>query len=94
MKLSDKEIRESLEDVTSWEYDKSSSSIYKMFTLQDFATGLDLVNDIGVIAEKSNHHPDITLGWGYVKVVLTTHSEGGVTDKDIAFAQEVDKIQN
>lgn len=66
--------------------------ISKEFKFEDFKLALEFVNKVGVLAEKANHHPDIELGWGRVKISLTTHSEGKVTDKDRKLAEEIDKL--
>ncbi len=62
------------------------------FKFKDFKRALEFVNKVGELAEEANHHPDIELGWGRVKVSLTTHSEGKVTDKDLNLAAEIDKL--
>lgn len=67
-------------------------SLYREFSFENFAEALSFVNNIGALAEKTNHHPDIALGWGYVKVWLTTHSDGGVTEKDHALATQIDQL--
>lgn len=67
--------------------------LVKTFDFDDFKSALDFVNKIGAIAEKNNHHPDIELGWGRVKVLLFTHSEQKITDKDKNLAKEIDKIK-
>ena len=58
----------------------------------DFATGLDLVNAIGALAEAADHHPDIDLRYGTVHVALSSHDAGGVTDRDIALAGQIDAL--
>lgn len=69
-----------------------NSSISKEFTFEDFKSALEFVNKVGELAEEQSHHPDIELGWGRVKITLTTHSEGGVTDKDHQLAEKIDKL--
>jgi len=51
-----------------------------------------VVNAIGYLAEASWHHPDIEVSYDTVKVILTTHSEGGVTEKDIELAKKIDEL--
>lgn len=67
-------------------------SLYREFSFKNFAEALSFVNKVGELAEKANHHPDIALGWGYVKVWLTTHSDGGVTEKDHELATQIDQL--
>lgn len=73
-----------------WEED--NTQLHKTFTFVDFKTALAFVNKIGELAEKVNHHPDIELSWGKVGVHLTTHSQGGVTEKDHQMAKEIDAL--
>ena len=56
---------------------------------ENFADALQFVNDVGVLAEAADHHPDISFGWGYASVELTTHDRGGVTDVDLALARSI-----
>ncbi|HPC83062.1 MAG TPA: 4a-hydroxytetrahydrobiopterin dehydratase [Thermoanaerobaculaceae bacterium] len=52
----------------------------------DFSSALAATVRIGMLAERADHHPDLELGWGYLGVSLTTHSAGGVTEKDLDLA--------
>jgi 4a-hydroxytetrahydrobiopterin dehydratase len=69
-----------------------NNELTKTFTFEDFKSALYFVNKIGAIAEEEQHHPDIELSWGKVVVHLTTHSAGGVTEKDHALAQRIDEL--
>lgn len=62
----------------------------KEYTFKNFREALAFTNKLGEIAESMNHHPDIFLGWGKVKVTLFTHSAGGLTENDFVFASKVD----
>lgn len=66
--------------------------LQRVFTFEDFNTALAFVNALGKIAEAENHHPEIELSWGKVVLSISTHSEGGLTEKDFAFARAVEKI--
>ncbi len=59
---------------------------------KDFASALALVNEVGKLAEKANHHPDLEFGWGYLRITLTSHDKGGVTDRDRKLAAAIDKL--
>jgi 4a-hydroxytetrahydrobiopterin dehydratase len=50
------------------------------------------VNEIGKLAEAANHHPDLAFGWGYLRITLTSHDKGSVTDRDRRLAAAIDKI--
>ena len=77
-------------DLTDWR--KLAHGLHARFATDGFTNGLDFVNAIGAAAETADHHPDITLTWPTVDIVLVTHSEGGVTGKDLELAARIDGI--
>ena len=61
--------------------------------LHDFVAALEFVRSVGDAAEAANHHPDILLhGWNKVRLTLSTHSEGGLTEADFSMAGQIDRI--
>ncbi len=64
----------------------------RRWRLADFASGLALVNRIGVLAEAHDHHPDLLLGWGRVEITLWTHSVGGLSHNDFILAAHIDRL--
>lgn len=68
------------------------NKLTRKFNFKNFAEALAFVNKVGKLAESANHHPDMSFGWGYVEITLTTHSAGKVTDKDKKLAQQIDNI--
>lgn len=64
----------------------------KEFTFPDFAAALAFTNRIGAIAEEQNHHPDIYLAWGKVRVTTWTHTTNGLTEKDVKLAAAIDAL--
>ena len=63
------------------------------FKFEDFAAAMIFVNRVAEIAEERNHHPDsLVHGWNNVRLTLSTHSEGGVTDNDRALAEQIDAL--
>ena len=62
----------------------------KQYKLKNFVEALELVNRIGTVAEEQNHHPDIALAWGRVKVTIWTHKINGLTESDFIFAAKCD----
>lgn len=73
-------------------WQEENNALVKEFKFPDFKSALEFVNKIGEAAEAANHHPDIELGWGKVKVTLTSHDAGKVTDKDHALADAIGKL--
>jgi 4a-hydroxytetrahydrobiopterin dehydratase len=64
----------------------------RTFRTADFRTALLLTSVIGHLAEVAWHHPEITLGWGKVEVRLMSHDVGGITERDFALANEIERM--
>ena len=80
--LTDDEITEALRSRPGWRRD--GDALVRDFELPDFAAALAYVNAAGAVAEERDHHPDLLLhGWNKVRVTISTHSEGGITDLDL-----------
>jgi 4a-hydroxytetrahydrobiopterin dehydratase len=72
---------------------EEGDAIVRDFELKDFAAAMAFVNQVGEMAEGANHHPDILIhGWNQVRLTLTTHSEGKITDNDRAMAERIDGL--
>ena len=89
-KLSPEEILFNLAEMETWKAE--SDILSKRFEFANFAEALEFVNKVGAIAERHDHHPDISFGWGFAEINLTTHDRGGITISDIAVAKEIDAI--
>ena len=88
--LSKVEIQEKLKAMPHWSH--VGKSIVKKFTFKSFVPAIAFVNKIAEAAEKAGHHPDITINYSVVGISLSTHSEGGVTEKDFSLARQIDQI--
>lgn len=89
-RLSPEEFASALDDLSGWKV--NGDFIERSLKFENFAESLSFVNKVGALAEDADHHPDITFGWGYVNIKLTTHDRGGVTDVDIALANKIDAL--
>jgi 4a-hydroxytetrahydrobiopterin dehydratase len=90
--LSAKDVDTALaEQNIAWERD--GDALKTTVVLRDFAAALSFVNAVGAAAEAANHHPDIDIRWNKVHLVLTTHSEGGLTVLDLALASAIDRLR-
>jgi 4a-hydroxytetrahydrobiopterin dehydratase len=89
-KLSAEEILSNLAELNYWKV--VNNKLLKRFQLANFEESLAFVNKIGEIAETQDHHPDITFGWGYAEIFITTHDAGGITEKDFVLAKEIDNL--
>ena len=89
--LNQNEIEIKLKNLSGWNY--KSNQIGKEFKFKDFKSALEFVNEVGKQAEMMNHHPDIFLhSWNKVKLTVSTHSEGGVTEKDFKLAEKIESL--
>lgn len=89
-KLTEEEIENALNELNNWNVE--GNFLRKKFKFENFAEALEFVNEVGEIAEQADHHPDITFGWGYAEIELTTHDTGGLTHNDFDVAEEIDEI--
>lgn len=69
---------------------ETDGTLVRTFKTPDFLTAFNLVSALVGPAESLNHHPDIAFGWGYVRITLTTHDAGGITELDQRLAQAID----
>lgn len=88
--LSDEAIQDRLKTLPGWTLD--GRAIRRQFELRDFKEAMELVNRVADRAEAANHHPDITINWNKVTLALSTHSTGGLTEKDFRLAAEIDGL--
>jgi len=90
--LSSDEVDAALaEQGLAWEH--VGDELVTTVELHDFAAALAFVNAVGAAAEAANHHPDIDIRWNKVRLVLTTHSAGGLTVLDVALAAAIDRLR-
>jgi 4a-hydroxytetrahydrobiopterin dehydratase len=89
-RLSEREISERLGGRAGWEFE--DGKLTKTFRFDDFMGAVEFVNRVARVAESEGHHPDLGVSWGRVVVDLTTHSAGGVSDKDFKLASLIDGI--
>jgi 4a-hydroxytetrahydrobiopterin dehydratase len=88
--LSDEEVDARLRD---GEWRREGDEIVRDFKFADFAEAMAFVNRVAEAAEEANHHPDILVhGWNKVRLSVTNHSEGGLTDADFKLASTVDGL--
>lgn len=66
--------------------------IVREFNFDDYNSTVEFVNKVARIAEAENHHPDINFSYGKVKITLSTHEAGGLSEKDFAMAYKIDSL--
>ena len=91
------EIHKYQKKVDGWDIVKDKEEIFfleKKFDFKDFLESQKFVNNVGKISEQEGHHPDISYGWGYSKIKITTHAIKGLSENDFILAAKIDKIIN
>ena len=66
----------------------------KNLTLRTFLDSQDFINKVGRISEDEGHHPDISFGWGYAEIKITTHAIEGISENDFILAAKIDHLTN
>ena len=89
-KLAAKQIGLQLEAIPSWT--KRALTIRRTFEFDGFLKSIDFVNQVAKKAQKANHHPDLDIRFSKVTLTLTTHDEGGLTEKDFSLAKQCDEV--
>jgi len=75
-----------------WELDDNANHIVRTFRFRNFREALAFVQEIGELAETEGHHPDISFGWGYVTVSLSTKKIKGLHENDFIMASKIDRV--
>jgi 4a-hydroxytetrahydrobiopterin dehydratase len=88
--LSDGERDEALTSLPGWTYDGERNGIARRFVLADFSEAFAFMTRIALAAEKADHHPEWSNVWNKVDILLSTHSDGGVTARDVALAHAIE----
>jgi len=89
--LSEGEIEERLKSLQGWEM--KGGEITKTYNHKDFIDAISFVNKVAILAEKANHHPDILIKYNRVTLTVSTHDEGGITDRDFSLAKTIDGVK-
>lgn len=93
---SEQEKQTLLPGVVDWriQVDGSTELLERRFSFKNFATALAFTNEVGKLAEETDHHPELTTGWGYVSVRWWTHKVGGLHRNDFIMAAKTDRLYN
>ena len=88
--LTDEQVDAALPDLNGWE--REDGALRRSVKFPAFLAGIEAVRRVAQRAEEKDHHPDIDIRWRTVTFALVTHSEGGITEKDLALAHDIDTI--
>ena len=89
------EIHKYQKKVDGWDITKEKNEIFflkKKFTFKNFLDSQKFINNVGDISEVEGHHPDVTFGWGYAEIKITTHAIKGLSENDFILAAKIDQI--
>ncbi|MCI0528743.1 MAG: 4a-hydroxytetrahydrobiopterin dehydratase [Nitrospira sp.] len=89
-KLPPEEIKNQLAGISGWQL--ADNAIKKQFKFNDFMSAIAFVNRVAAAAEAADHHPDVTINYTRVTMTLSTHSAGGITEKDFSLAKQIDLL--
>ena len=90
--LTSDQIDAALATAPGWK--RQGASITRTFEHKDFVVAMAFVNRVATAAEAAGHHPDIDIRWNKVTLTLSTHSEGGLTQKDFDLARQISALPN
>jgi 4a-hydroxytetrahydrobiopterin dehydratase len=90
--LSESDRVEALQALDGWSYDAARNGIGRSLRFADFSAAFAFMTRIALEAEKADHHPEWSNVWNKVDILLSTHSDGGVTEKDMALARRINEI--
>jgi len=90
-KLNADDLKRALADLPGWSV--KGDALVKTYTHSSFAEAIVFVNAVAHLAELANHHPDVDIRYSTIHVALTTHDQGGITEKDAALARDIDEIR-
>ncbi|ORB89029.1 4a-hydroxytetrahydrobiopterin dehydratase [Mycobacterium persicum] len=88
--LTDEQVDAALPDLNGW--GRAGGALRRSVKFPAFLDGIDAVRRVAEHAERKDHHPDIDIRWRTVTFALITHSEGGITQRDIDMARDIDRI--
>ena len=88
--LTDDQVNAALAGLDGWEH--ADGALRRSVTFGSFLAGIAAVRRVADRAEAADHHPDIDIRWRTVLFVLVTHSAGGITEKDVAMAREINRM--
>ncbi len=90
--LKEEKITELLSDFPLWNQD--GTVIYREIAAANFVAAIGIINSVAIIAEVADHHPDILIyGWNKIRITLSTHDRGGLTQLDFDLAKKVDNLK-
>jgi 4a-hydroxytetrahydrobiopterin dehydratase len=89
-RLDDATIASLLQEIPGWE--RQGDALVRTYVFKNFREAMAFVNRVAELAEEARHHPDVTIRYNRVQLLLTTHEAGGITERDIALARKLAEL--
>jgi 4a-hydroxytetrahydrobiopterin dehydratase len=89
-RLSEREVRRMLKELGGWRL--AGRRIVRVVRYEGFMQGVELLNEVAKLAEEMDHHPDVTVSYGRMRISLTTHDAGGLTELDFKLASRIEEV--
>lgn len=90
--LSEQERAAALDRLGEWDYDDARDALTRSLVFADFSEAFAFMTRVALLAEKADHHPEWSNVWNRVEILLTTHDAGGLSARDVAMAQAIDRL--
>ena len=90
MPLAETEIQSRVASLSGWRFD--DNALHRELRFPDFVTAFGFMTSVALLAERMNHHPEWSNVYSTVTIRLTTHDDGGVSEKDFALAEEISRL--
>lgn len=87
------EAEKLLKEVPLWIFAENGKQISRQWKFKNFKDALAFANKVGDVAESEGHHPDMQVAWGKVRIDLTTHAIGGLSENDFILAAKIDTLE-
>jgi 4a-hydroxytetrahydrobiopterin dehydratase len=84
------DLKDRMKKIPEWELEKKH--IERTFEFDDFVDAIDFVDRVAEVAEEEEHHPDIDIRYNKIRLVVSTHSKGGLTELDFNLAERIDTL--
>lgn len=91
-KLNESAVKQGMESVTGWSI--QNEKLFQEFAFPTFIDAFGFMASVALLAEKQDHHPEWSNVYNKVKINLTTHEAGGITERDFLLASSIDKLLN
>jgi len=89
--LNEEEIEDLLTEMSNWQ--RIDNAIVREKSASNFVSIIGFVNSVAILAEQADHHPDMLIyGWNKLRITLSTHDKGGLTNKDFELAKKIEEI--